>query len=555
MMKGNGVSDGIAIAPAYVYLPEKATIQIEHILPSQTEDEISMLKAAFCRADAELTDLIQSFHESKAEQAKIFTAHREILSDEVLMDSILNLIKEDRLSAKSAIADAFGQFITLLSNSGDVNIALRTADLEDVRNRLIRCLLGGDESSLSRLPGDCILVARDLLPSETVLMDRGHVRGIVTETGGATSHTAILARSFGIPALLGVSDATTRIHSDEELLLDAQEGLLIVRPDEAERADGERKKARWMARMVDEESIKSAAGRTKDGTRIEIGLNIGSDAEDIPEYIDFIGLFRTEFLYMNSDHLPTEEEQFSAYRRVLVRAKGRPVVLRTLDIGADKALPYLRIKHEDNPALGMRALRFCFENIAIFKTQLRAALRASIFGNLWLMFPMVASIDDILRVKSILDEVTKDLRMSNIDYSPEVKIGIMIEVPSIALIADLAAKVADFASIGTNDLCQYTHAVDRMNADAAEYYQEKSTAMYRLIDMAIRGFRDAGKPISVCGELGGDPDAAVMMAGMGIRKLSMNASGIAKVKQRLSGTTLGEAQAKARDMLIYENKS
>lgn len=549
MMKGNGVSDGIAIAPAYVYLPEKIVIQTKHITPAQMDDAIIALQLAFHLADAELNDLADSFPASEAEQAKIFAAHREILNDEALMDAILSSIREDHLSAESAVAETFSMFIALLSNAADANIALRTADLEDVRNRLIRCMRGGNDSSLAHLPNDCILVVHDLLPSETVSMDRARVLGIVTETGGKTSHTAILARNYGIPALLGVTDATLLIRTGEELLLNAFNGTLTVCPNDAELAEGEEKKTLWLTRMALEESINQVEGRTKDGVRVEIGLNIGSDSEDIPDYTDFIGLFRTEFLYMNGDHMPTEEEQFLSYRRVLEKADGKPVVLRTLDIGADKALPYLPIKHEDNPALGMRALRFCFANEPVFKTQLRAALRASVFGNLWLMLPMVGSIDDIHRAKAIINAVKDDLRSENIVVSSEVKIGIMIEIPSIALLADLAAKEVDFASIGTNDLCQYTHAVDRMNADVTTYYLEKSKAIYRLIDMAIRGFHDAGKPISVCGELGGDPDAAVVMIGMGIRKLSMSQPSIARVKKRLSEITLKEAEEFALEAL------
>ena len=491
--------------------------------------------------------MIESFPPDKVGQAKIFSAHREILSDESLRDTILSSIQNDLVSAETAVFFAKDLYVSLLSGAEDATISQRAADVKDVINRLIRCMRGGKPDSLSRLPEDCILVARDLLPSETVSMDRKRVLGIVTESGGATSHTAILARSYGIPALLGVPDATRLIQTGTELLLDALNGTLTIRPDQETRAAGERKRALWRKWLDAEEATKKNEARTKDGVRIEIGLNIGSDSEEIPDYADFIGLFRTEFLYMNSERLPTEEEQFLAYRRVLEKANGKPVTLRTLDIGADKTLPYLRLPREENPALGRRALRFCLNEEQIFKTQLRAALRASAYGNLWLMLPMVGSVDDIERAKAVVNEAIAELEEEKAEYNPDFQMGIMIEIPSIALISDLAAEAADFASIGTNDLCQYTHAADRMNADVASYYQEKSTAMYRLIDMAINGFRVAGKPISVCGELGGDPEAAAVMVGMGIRKLSMNETCMAGVKRRLAEITIGEAEQLARE--------
>lgn len=550
MLKGKAVSPGVALAPAYVYLPDLPSPSGGHIPPERVEQEIAILNEGIRIADEELVRLIDSFPDSEAEQAKIFAAHREILNDEALLDMIPGTIREELVSAETAAFLAFDSFIALLGGAEDANIAMRTADLTDVRNRLVRCLRGGTAEGLAHLPGDCILVARDLLPSETVSMDRKRVLGIVTETGGATSHTAILARSYGIPALLGVSDATRLIKTGDALVLDALDGTLSVRPDEKAIADGETKRAQWFSQRAGEETARRIEARTKDGIRIEIGLNIGSDAEPIPEYVDFVGLFRTEFLYMDSGHLPTEEEQFAAYRRVLEHANGRPVTLRTLDIGADKALPYLRMEKEENPALGNRALRFCLNEVHIFKTQLRAALRAAAYGNLWLMFPMVGGIDDVERAKAVIDEAEAELAAENPGFRASYRTGIMIEIPSIALIADLAAQAVDFASIGTNDLCQYTHAADRMNAAAAPYYQNKSTAMYRLIGMAISGFLRAGKPISVCGELGGDPEAAAVMVGMGIRKLSMSDACVARVKKRLSELTLDEAEKLAREAVL-----
>jgi phosphotransferase system enzyme I (PtsI) len=275
------------------------------------------------------------------------------------------------------------------------------------------------------------------------------------------------------------------------------------------------------------------------GEEYSIGLNIGStEPNEYIKYADFVGLFRTEFLYMESEHMPTEEEQFKAYKKVLANALGKPVTLRTLDIGGDKSLRYLVLPHEANPFLGKRALRLCLDLMDLFKTQLRAALRASAFGEMWIMFPMVGSIDDIRNAKAVVEEVKAELRAEKIPFDENIKIGIMIEIPSIAMISDLAAKEVDFASIGTNDLTQYLHAVDRMNADIVDYYQSMSPAMFRMLGNVFSEFNQAGKPISVCGELAGDPVGALVMVGLGLRKLSMNASNIARVKRMLSNFSL-----------------
>ncbi len=550
MEKGNPVSEGIAIAPAYVYKPMDDTVKEAFLAPEAAPQAVNAVDSAIELADAELCALIGSFSAEEAEQAKIFAAHREILRDEALHEAILDAINGEHQTAEYAVFTACQMFIDLLSQAGDANIAMRTADVRDVQNRLVRCLRGEQAQGLSRLAGNCILVAHDLLPSDTASMDRAHVLGVVTETGGATSHTTILARSFRIPALVGVSGASELIRTGDMLLLDALAGELTIRPNEAAQKAGERKRETWLAERTEQDAFLRVKAQTQDGVRVEIGLNIGSDQDEIPDYVDFVGLFRTEFLYMNSDHLPTEGEQFAAYRRVLERAQGKPVTLRTLDVGGDKKLPYLALPQEENPFLGKRALRLCFDETALFDTQLRAALRASAYGELWLMLPMVGSLDDIRRAKATISEIKAELDSARVPYGKDCKLGIMIEIPSIALVADLAAQEVDFASIGTNDLCQYTCAVDRMNPAVAPYYQSLSPAMVRIMGMAIRAFRDAGKPISVCGELGGNPDAAALLVGLGLRKLSMSASNVARVKQRLTQTRIDEAERLAKEAAL-----
>ncbi len=555
VLKGHAVSEGIALAPALLYAPQALNVAPAYLSSRTADEAVAAVEAALRRADGDLAALIDAFPASEADQAKIFAAHREILADEELQQAIFDNIREENMSAEYAVYAACETFIELLKNVGNETIALRAADVADVRGRLIRALRGETECSLSRLPGDCILVAHDLLPSDTASMDRQHVLGIVTETGSDTSHTAILARSFRIPALVGVKDALSLIRNAQTLLLDAEAGTLIVSPDASEIETGRKKRARRLARQNAAAAYLAKPACTKDGTRIQIGLNIGSDGDEIPAHADFVGLFRTEFLYMNADRLPTEDEQFAAYCRVLKKAGERPVTLRTLDIGGDKTLRYLELPKEANPFLGKRALRLCFDEPELFQTQLRAALRASAFGRLQIMFPMVGSVDDIRRAKAFVMEAKSELRARNEAFDEAVRLGVMIEIPSVAMAADLAAREVDFASIGTNDLCQYLFAADRMNPELSEYCQPFAPAFLRVLRQIIFSFQAAGKELSMCGELAGDPRAAALLAGLGLRKFSMNASAAAEVKAALSRIDAGAAEQLAAEAMALSTQA
>ena len=460
-----------------------------------------------------------------------------------MSDTVTSLIQNKKALPEFAVEQAIDIFSSALASVNDPLISARVSDLQDIKKRLIRNLRGEVEDKLSFLSEPVILVAHELLPSDTATIDLDHILGIITETGSETSHSAILARSFRIPALLGVADAMKTLE-EGVVALDALDGIIIKDPTVEERAKMEKKRLSFIQRRAEEEAFRNALPLTKDGVKVDIGINIGAnDSDDGFALCDFVGLFRTEFLYMSHDHLPTEEEQYQAYTRVLCQANGRPVTLRTLDIGGDKTLPYLEVPKEDNPFLGMRALRLCLAHPELFKPQLRAALRASAMGPLWLMFPMVSSIDDIRRIKTVVESVKCDLRSEAIPYDEKIKLGIMVEIPSIALVADLAAKEVDFASIGTNDLCQYTMATDRMSTELHDYYQPLSPAMLRIMQMTISAFKKEGKPISVCGELGGDPVATVAFVGMGIRKISMNTANIARVKAALAKSTVKQSEA------------
>jgi len=425
-----------------------------------------------------------------------------------------------------------------------------------VRNRVLRILKGEKEQNLANLREKVVVVAHDLLPSDTATLDRSHVMGIVTEVGGATSHTAIIARSYKIPAVLGVPEATEIMQNGDMIVLDALKGQVLLEPERATISEYEVKLEEF---LKSEKQTAEYLGRiplVASGERFSVGLNIGSiEPDEGFKYVDFVGLFRTEFLYMESEHMPTEDEQFAAYKKVLANAMGNPVTLRTLDIGGDKSLRYLVLPKEDNPFLGNRALRLCLDMPDMFRTQLRAALRASAFGPMQIMFPMVGTIDDVRAGNAAVEAVKAELRAEGIPFDEKIKVGIMIEIPSIAMIADLAAKETDFASVGTNDLTQYLHAVDRMNPKLITYYQSSSPAMFRILGKIFKEYNEANKQVSVCGELAGEPLAAIVLFGLGLRKFSMNASNIAHVKRMLSLFTLAETEEIAEKVVNMDTQA
>lgn len=553
--KGNPVSPGIAIAKVFLYEPMILAVEPREIAPTAVTGEMDRFQGALAQAKEQLQELYDRLCIQHPQQAKIFAAHQEIMEDEELLEEVETAINQEHIGAENAVEQAFDQFAQMLAQVEDPLIAGRAADLIDVKKRLLRILMGKQEKRLDQFDEDVILVAHDLLPSDTATLDREHVKGMITEVGGSNSHCAILARSFLIPAILGVEGITGALQDGWKVILDAVEGNVICFYEADEEKAYEERRDRFRQQQQEEQTYLCRPGMTKDGTPIQIGMNIGSDHyEGEEQAYSFIGLFRSEFLYMEGEHLPTEEEQFAVYRNVLERDKGKTVTLRTLDIGGDKTLPYMELPKETNPFLGMRALRLCLLHPDIFKTQLRAALRASAYGKLQIMFPMVGSMEDIYRAKSMVRQVQEELTQEGYAYDKEIKLGIMIEIPSIALIADLAAKEVDFASIGSNDLTQYLCAADRMNAQTEAYYQSYSPAMLRILGFVFRSFASEGKPVSVCGEMAGNPKAAAILVGLGARKLSMNYASIPAVKAKLAGMTLEEMEGMANQCLTLRTE-
>lgn len=547
ILKGNPVSRGIALGKIFVYKAFKADVHESYFTAGKEDEYFQKFRDAVRVAEKELNDIVEKMAVESPDKAKIFSAHAEILMDEEVEDGVREMVYENHAMPDYAVDEVYSQFADMLEKAKDPLIAARAADLRDVRNRVLRILKGEKENNLANLRENCVVVAHDLLPSDTATMDRQRVMAIITEVGGATSHTAILARSYRIPALLGVSEATEILKNGDSVIVDALKGTVLLEPDKDTTREYQEKLAEFIKDERETNEYLDKIPLIASGERYSVGLNIGGTAPDEAfKYVDFVGLFRTEFLYMGSDYMPSEQEQFEAYKRVLANAMGNPVTLRTLDIGGDKTLRYMALPKEDNPFLGNRALRLCLQHMDLFKTQLRAALRASAFGNLQIMFPMVGTMDDIRAANKVVEEVKADLREKGIAFDEKVKVGIMIEIPSIALISDLAAKEVDFGSIGTNDLTQYLHAVDRMNPSITGYYQSMSPSMFRILGKVFEEYNKAGKPISVCGELAGNPLGALVMFGLGLRKFSMNGANIGRVKRTLSLFTLKETEEIAR---------
>lgn len=547
-LTGKPVSRGIVLGRVLKYRPFVPSVSDA---PISTED----VEAAWARygktvelARQELDCLEARLLADSPDKAKIVAAHREILQDPAMDEEIRGLIGA-RTPPDAAIERVYGSFIELLGRSKNEMMRERASDLVDVKNRLLRCWAGEPERNLARLEQPVIVVADDLYPSDTVSMDRSKVLGIITQVGGATSHTAIIARSYEIPAVLGVPGALAALEDGAEIVLDAVKGEIVLCPTGEEcaayaaAAEQVRENLRETAAYLDAEPV------TLDGVRAEVRLNVAA-ANDFElsgaAHADGCGLFRTEFLYLEGDRLPGEEEQYQIYKRVLLAFGEKPVVLRTLDVGGDKQLACLELPHESNPFLGVRGLRLCLAHEALLRTQVRAALRASVHGSLRVMLPMVGALDEVRAAKAIFREEGEALSAAGIPWNPSMPVGIMVEVPSIALIADLAADEVDFVSVGTNDLCQYLTASDRMNPSVKPYHQDYHPAMFRALGYIARSFQAAGKPVSVCGELGGDPLAIPALLGLGIQKLSMSRASLAGAKRVIRSIRMEDAQALAQ---------
>ena len=532
---------------------KKVNIPVESFISAGVEkSHLEHYLAVKEKAHEELEKLKLFMQKHDPEKAKIFKAHMDIVDDVIINEEIPARILNEHWSGDWAIYQVYETVLVVLRKTSNPLLVERSADFDDVRSLLLRLWYDQKNEGFSALTDTVIIAAYELMPSDTACIDKNKVLAILTETGGVTSHTAIIAKSYGIPTILSVDGLLDSVKNGQLAAVNVDEGLVVLDPEESIANEYIKKSGVFHRNRIETESCLYREGRTADGVKIEIGLNIESEDIDLTaaKYADSVGLFRTEFLYMGRKDLPTEDEQFAVYRKVLECFGEKPVVLRTLDIGADKQLSSLPFPREENPSLGNRALRFCFSHPEIFKTQIRAALRASIFGNLWIMFPMVGSLDDIRMAKKHIVAAEDELKKEG-KTCREVKIGIMIEIPSIALTAGLAAREVDFASIGSNDLCQYLCAADRTNSAVESYYQGYHPAVWKLIKEAVTAFINAGKSISICGELGSDLYAMPVLAGLGLRKFSMGPASVAAVKSVISSLTIAKAQEIAGKVMQF----
>lgn len=525
-----------------------------HIDTGQEAETLAALEKATGTAEAELNGLASAMREYAPDKAAIFDAHLSILHDIKIKAEIVHRIQNEHVTAEWAILSAYSLFIKIFEAIDDPIIKERASDLKDVRDRLLRCCAGIQAWNLICLPEEVVIFAKDLFPSDTAQLDRKKVLAIVTDKGNDNSHTAILAKSLGIPAVLGVSGLLEYVKNDMVAVVDAIDGNVVLEPSPAEYEMYVARQTQYLRSADETAKYLSRPGKTADGVRIDITLNINGMRENelaAAAYTDGVGLFRTEFLFMNALSPPTEDEQYTVYSKVLQTFNDKPVILRTLDIGGDKRLPYMELPMEENPFLGLRGLRFCLANEGLFRTQLRAALRASVHGKLWIMFPMVGSLEDVRRSRALLELYKAELVEEGAAVASDIMVGIMIEIPSIALIADAVVKEVDFASIGTNDLCQYVTAADRMNASVAYCYQTLHPGLLRLISCTVKAFNAAGKPVCICGEMGGEPKSAALLVGLGMRKLSMGVSSVARIKEILSHFTVEQLEEIAAACLKF----
>ncbi|MDF1618092.1 phosphoenolpyruvate--protein phosphotransferase [Petrocella sp. FN5] len=535
MIQGIGASDGIAIGKVYKYEP------VEVVITREICQDVKAEQLKFdhsIKAGIEALEILKTKTENEmdAETAAIFGAHIEILRDPELAIAVADKIASEQVKAEYALKTVSDSFVAIFEAMEDAYIRERAADIKDVTRRVLMILKGVQSKGLSEIDEPIILVAKDLTPSDTALLNRELVLGFITDIGGRTSHSAIMARTMEIPAVVGTINGFDQLDNGDLVILDGVKGEIMIHPSEEDIQNYKEK----IALLNREKSLWQAClgqkSTTKDFKDIDLAANIGSP-EDIDGVIfndgDGIGLYRTEFLYMGRKNFPTEDEQYESYKTVLEKMGEKPVVIRTLDIGGDKELSYFDMPKELNPFLGNRALRLCLQNMDMFKTQLRALLRAAIHGNLHIMFPMIATIDEFRKAKAVLYEVEQELEMEKIVYSKNYQTGIMIEIPAAALLADVFAKEVDFFSIGTNDLIQYTFAADRMNEHVSYLYQPYNPSLLKLIKMVTEAAHKEGKWVGMCGEMAGEIQALPLLIGLGLDELSMSAPSILRARYSL----------------------
>ncbi|MBE0340457.1 phosphoenolpyruvate--protein phosphotransferase [Paenibacillus sp. 28ISP30-2] len=559
MLKISGIAASAGIAIARAFILEHPNYAVERRAVGDAEAEIARLDAALVKSQTELEAIkektLQELGEKKAE---IFASHLLILNDPELIDPVKAKIRDEQLNADYALNEVATQFISMFENMKSAYLQERASDMRDVTKRILNHLLGVHFVSPAEIAEETIVLAEDLTPYDTAQLNREFVKGFATNIGGRTSHSAIMARSLEIPAVVGTKNILSQAKSGDLIIVDGLDGHVFVNPSEEIVAEYQAKQVAYDKQREEWRKLRGEATVSVDGVHVELAANIGTP-NDVAGVLDNggegVGLYRTEFLYMGRDKLPSEEVQYTAYKTVLERMEGKPVVVRTLDIGGDKELPYLDLPKEMNPFLGFRAIRLCLDRQDIFRTQLRALLRASVHGNLRIMFPMIATLNEFRESKAVLLEEKEKLVAEGVAVSEEIQLGIMVEIPSTAVLADQFAKEVDFFSIGTNDLIQYTMAADRMNERVSYLYQPYNPSILRLVKMVIDAAHREGRWVGMCGEMAGDTTAIPLLLGLGLDEFSMSATSILPARSQISKLSRADMEklaAKALDMQTAE---
>ncbi|MEQ2525995.1 phosphoenolpyruvate--protein phosphotransferase [Bacillaceae bacterium CLA-AA-H227] len=550
-LQGIAASSGIAIAKAYRLV--EPDLSFEKKTVENAEAEVARFDAAIAQSKTELEAIRDNAKENLgADKAAIFEAHLLVLSDPELLSPIQDKVKSEKVNAEVALKETADMFIMMFESMDNEYMRERAADIRDVTKRVLSHLLGVKIVNPSMISEEVIVVAEDLTPSDTAQLNRQFVKGFTTDIGGRTSHSAIMARSLEIPAVVGTKVATKDIQNGDLVIVDGLKGEVHINPTPELVEQYKKENEAFEAQKAEWAKLKNENTYSQDGHHVELVANIGTP-KDLEGVInnggEGVGLYRTEFLYMGRDQLPTEEEQFESYKAVLEGMAGKPVVVRTLDIGGDKELPYLSLPKEMNPFLGFRAIRLCLEEKDMFRTQLRALLRASTFGNLKVMFPMIATLDEFRQAKAMLEEEKAKLISEGVAVSEDIEVGIMVEIPSTAVLADQFAKEVDFFSIGTNDLIQYTMAADRMNERVSYLYQPYSPSILRLVKMVIDAAHKEGKWTGMCGEMAGDETAIPLLLGLGLDEFSMSATSILKARAQIRHLSKSDMEKMAEQAL------
>ena len=554
-IQGISGSRGVAVGNVYRYIQEEIVIPDYTVAEDKVEEEIGKFAAAMAATLKQLDTIRQkALDEMGPEEAAIFEAHMQIAQDPSLSDGIKSLVESSHTNVVAATAQTIETFANIFLGMEDAYMRERGADIKDIGDRLMRNMLGMNPRGLSHISGEVILVAQDLAPSDTASLDKNVVKGIVTAAGGPTSHAAIMARTLEIPAVMGVGDIESFVDGDKAVVL-GTDGIVEMNPSDADWDEYTNQAAAFQEELKRLRESANLEATTTDGHHVELFGNIGK-AKDAKNALTMgaqgIGLYRTEFLYMENDELPAEDVQFEEYKKVAQDMKGKPVIIRTMDIGGDKELKCLDLPSEMNPFLGYRAIRISLNRPDIFKVQLRALLRASAFGDIHIMYPMIASVEEVKQANAMLDECKEELTAEGKEFNTDIKVGIMIEVPAAAVISPILAKYVDFFSIGTNDLCQYTLAVDRMNEAIGSLYQPLHPGVLRLIKHVIDASHEQGKFTGMCGELASDPVATMILLGLGLDEFSMTASSIPLIKNILRSVSKAECEEVANKALTMD---